>query len=76
MTRASSLSERPGRHGPRRLVHWLNPILGAAVHYRIATGLHAGRKALTLRTVDSSPPPDNPGIAQLSGFSLLAPRMV
>ena len=45
-------------------------LLGAAVHYRIATGPHAGRKALTLRTVGSSPPPDNPCIAQLSGFSL------
>ena len=47
-------------------------LLGAAVHYRIATGPHAGRKALTLRTVDSNPPPDNPCIAQLSGFSLHA----
>ena len=47
-------------------------LLGAAVHYRIATGPHAGRKALTLRTVASSPPPDNPCIAQLSGFSLHA----
>ena len=37
-------------------------LLGAAVHYRIATGPHAARKALTLRTVDSSPPPDNPCI--------------
>lgn len=25
MTRISSLSERPGRHGPRRLADWLNP---------------------------------------------------
>ena len=47
-------------------------LLGAAVHYRIATGPHAGRKALTLRTVGSNPPPDNPCIAQLSGFSLHA----
>ena len=47
-------------------------LLGAAVHYRIATGPHAGRKALTLRTVDSNPPPDNPCIARLSGFSLHA----
>ena len=43
-------------------------LLGAAVHYRIATGPHAGRKALTLHTVGSSPPPDNPGIAQLSAI--------
>ena len=35
-------------------------LLGAAVHYRIATGLHAGRKALTLRTVASNPPASNP----------------
>ena len=47
-------------------------LLGAAVHYRIATGPHAGRKALTLRTVGPSPPPDNPCIAQLSGFYLHA----
>ena len=47
-------------------------LLGAAVHYRIATGPHAGRKALTLRTVASNPHTDNPGIAQLSGFSLHA----
>ena len=48
-------------------------LLGAAVHYRIATGPHAGRKALTLRTVASHPPADNPCIAQLSGFSLHSP---
>ena len=47
-------------------------LLGAAVHYRIATGPHAGRKALTLRTVGPSPPPDHPCIARLSGFSLHA----
>ena len=45
-------------------------LLGAAVHYRIATGPHTGRKALTLRTVVSNPLADNPCIAQLSGFSL------
>ena len=48
------------------------PLLGGAVHYRIATGPHAGRKAPTLRTLGSSPPPDTPCIAQLSGFSLHA----
>ena len=42
------------------------------VVHRIATGPHAGRKALTLRTVGSTPPPDHPRIAQLSGFSLHA----
>ena len=47
-------------------------LLGAAVHYRIATGPHAGRKALTLRTVSANPPASNPCIAQLSGFSLHA----
>ena len=31
-------------------------LLGDAVHYRIATGPHTGRKALTLRTVGSNPP--------------------
>ena len=35
-------------------------LLGAAVHYRIATGPHAGRKALTFRTVASHPPPATP----------------
>ena len=48
-------------------------LLGAAVHYRIATGPHTGRKALTLRTVASNPLADNPCIAQLSGFSLHSP---
>ena len=48
-------------------------LLGAAVHYRIATGPHAGRKALTLRTVASHPPASDPCIAQLSGFSLHSP---
>ena len=48
-------------------------LLGAAVHYRIATGPHTGRKALTLRTVASNPLSDNPCIAQLSGFSLHRP---
>ena len=47
-------------------------LLGAAVHYRIATGPHTGRKALTLHTVASNPLADNPCIAQLSGFSLHA----
>ena len=47
-------------------------LLGAAVHYRIAVGPHTGRRALTLRTVASNPLPDNPSIAQLSGFSLHA----
>ena len=44
-------------------------LLGATVHYRIAVGPHAGRKALTLHTVASNPLAD---IAQLSGFSLHA----
>ena len=30
--RTSSLSERPGRHGPRRLVDWLNPAGERKVH--------------------------------------------
>ena len=32
MTRISSLSERPGHHGPRRLVHWINPAGERKVH--------------------------------------------
>ena len=52
-------------------------LLAAAVHYCIATGPHAGRKALTLHTVGSNLPADNLCIAQLSGFSLhRPPRMV
>ena len=50
----------------------LEQLLGAALHYRIATGPHAGRKALTLRTVAPNPPAPSPCIAQLSGFSLHA----
>ena len=47
-------------------------LLAAAVHYCIATAPHAGRKALTLHTVASYPPTNNPCIARLSGFSLHA----
>lgn len=32
MTRTSSLSERPGRHRPRRLADWLNPTGERKVH--------------------------------------------
>ena len=32
MTRISSLSERPGHHGPRRLLHWINPAGERKVH--------------------------------------------
>ena len=32
MTRISSLSERPGRQGPRRLIDWLNPAGDRKVH--------------------------------------------
>ena len=32
MTRTSSLSERPGHHGPGRLVHWINPAGERKVH--------------------------------------------
>jgi len=32
MTRTSSLSEKPGRHGPRRLADWLNPTGERKVH--------------------------------------------
>ena len=39
----------------------------------IATGPHAGRKALTLHTVASYPPTNNPCIAELSGCSLHSP---
>ena len=52
---------------------YFEQLLGAAVHYRIAVGPYAGRKALTLRTIAPSPLADNPCIAQLSGFSLHSP---
>ena len=32
MTRISSLSESPEHHGPRRLVHWINPTGDRKVH--------------------------------------------
>ncbi len=32
-------------------------LLGASIHYRIAIGSNAGRKALTLRTVPAQPEP-------------------
>ena len=48
------------------------PLLAASIHYRIAIGPHTGRKAVTLHTISSNLPADNPCIAQLSGFSLHA----
>jgi hypothetical protein len=51
----------------------LDQIQAASVHYRIAIGPHAGRKALTLYSV---PPldaePNNPLLPRLAGFSLHA----
>ena len=47
--------------------------LGAAIHYRIAMGPHAGHKALTLYTVPPDPGPgDAPLLASQPGFSLQA----
>jgi ribosomal protein S27E len=51
----------------------LDHLQAASIHYRIAIGPHAGRKALTLYSV---PPlekaPSNPLLARRSGFSLHA----
>ena len=41
-------------------------LLGAAVHYRIATGPHTGRKALSLRIVASNSPAGQTTPASLS----------
>ena len=35
MTRTSSLSERLGHHGPRILIHWINPAGDRKVHSRV-----------------------------------------
>jgi hypothetical protein len=52
---------------------WLNHLQAASVHYRIAIGPHAGRKALTLYSI---PPMEetsiNPLLARRPGFSLHA----
>ena len=45
-------------------------LLGDAVHYRIATGPHAGGKALTLRTVPPATTDDKPSTAHEAGFSI------
>ena len=54
----------------------LNQLQAASVHYRIAIGPHAGRKALTLYSV---PPmeetPNIPLLARVAGFSLHAARI-
>jgi hypothetical protein len=35
----------------------LDQLIGASIHYRIALGTNAGRKALSLRTVPAQPEP-------------------
>jgi hypothetical protein len=47
-------------------------LLGSAIHYRIATGPHAGNKALTLRTVPPATTGDKPYTAHEDGFSINA----
>ena len=48
-------------------------LLGASIHYRIAIGPNAGRKALTLRTVPAQPEPvASTLLARQPGFSLHA----
>jgi hypothetical protein len=51
----------------------LDPLIGASIHYRIAIGPNAGRKALTLRTVPAQPEPlASTLLAKQPGFSLHA----
>jgi hypothetical protein len=51
----------------------LNQLQAASVHYRIAIGPHAGRKALTLYSVPPMEEASNiPLLAKVSGFSLHA----
>jgi hypothetical protein len=48
-------------------------LVGASIHYRIAIGPNAGRKALTLRTVPAQPEPFTSALlAKQPGFSLHA----
>ena len=47
-------------------------LLGSAIHYRIATGPHAGNKALILRTVPPATTGDKPYTAHEAGFSINA----
>lgn len=46
--------------------------LAARIHYRIATGPHAGNKALTLRTLPPATTGDKPYTAHEAGFSINA----
>ena len=51
----------------------LDPLQTASVHYRIAIGPHAGRKALTLYSVPPMEERSNiPRLAKVAGFSLHA----
>jgi len=51
----------------------LDQLQAASVHYRIAIGPHAGRKALTLYSVPPSEERSNsPLLAKVAGFSLHA----
>ena len=51
-------------------------LLGAAVHYRIAVGPRAGRKALTLHTVATNAPTHPPASLSSRDSPSIAPRMV
>ena len=51
----------------------IDQLIGASIHYRIAIGPNAGRKALTLRTVPAQPEPfASTLLAEQPGFSLHA----
>ena len=51
----------------------LDQLIGASIHYRIAIGPNAGKKALTLRTVPARPEPfASTLLARQPGFSLHA----
>ena len=51
----------------------LDQLIGASIHYRIAIGPNAGKKALTLRTVPARPAPfASTLLARQPGFSLHA----
>lgn len=52
----------------------MNPLLGSSITYRIAIGLHAGRKVFTLQTLPACEPEEPFGdtVGKVAGFSLHA----
>ena len=50
----------------------MEQLVGSSITYRIAVGLHQGRKVFTLQTLPASDEPFDDGVGKVAGFSLHA----